>query len=67
MFKNNQISKEDQRNQYLNLKQEANFYKRLLPSKEQEKHQILNEIEDMKQKSMIGQGNDDIQREMDEL
>lgn len=34
MFKNNQISKEDQRNQYLNLKQEANFYKRLLPTKE---------------------------------
>lgn len=34
MFKNNQISQEEQKNQYLNLKQEANFYKRLLPTKE---------------------------------
>lgn len=34
MFKNNVLSREDQRNQFLNLKQETNFYKRMLPAKE---------------------------------
>lgn len=65
-FKNNRISKEEQKNQFLNLKQEANFYKKLIPLKEQEKQQIQSEIEDMKQRSMIGQDNE-LQLEMEEL
>lgn len=51
-FRNNKISKEEQKNKFLNMKQETDFYKRLLPTKEQEKEKLLNEIGDIKSKSM---------------
>ncbi len=47
-------SREEQRMQFLNFKQETDFYKRFIPMNEIKKQKLLKDIDDIKQRSMIG-------------